>query len=250
TRQSAAATRQRAAAAVQRRGGIRGSGAGRSGERSFPSPGMYGLRESRCSKHRSERDSSNQRFHGISPPNAFTMSGFAHLLSSSNWGEKLLPSIKSRVGVRGISHCTVKVHPRPLYEQLRQLTTHVEHAPRESYTSAKIGVAAPRLNIGQDHGGPEPRALPLRPVSDRSTATRWLRAAIRQSAAAIIERSSVCRLGASRSGGRTYASPLGPRHALGESRSGGRTFASPLGPRHALGESRCSKHRSERDSSN
>src|SRR5262249_57894826 len=122
-RQSAAATRQRAAAAVQRRGGIRGSGAGRSGERSFPSPGMYGLRESRCSKHRSERDSSNQRFHGISPPNAFTMSGFAHLLSSSNWGEKLLPSIKSRVGVRGISHCTVKVHPRPLYEQLRQLTT-------------------------------------------------------------------------------------------------------------------------------
>src|SRR5262249_45188562 len=102
--------------------------AGRSGERSFPSPGMYGLRESRCSKHRSERDSSNQRFHGVSPPNAFTMSGFAHLLSSSNWGEKLLPSIKSRVGVRGISHCTVKVHPRPLYEQLRQLTTHVEHS--------------------------------------------------------------------------------------------------------------------------
>jgi hypothetical protein len=48
------------------------------------------------------------------------MSGFAHLLSSSNWGEKLLPSIKSRVGVRGISHCTVKVHPSPLYEQLRQ----------------------------------------------------------------------------------------------------------------------------------
>src|SRR5262245_21601841 len=131
--QRAAATRQRAAAAVQRRGGIRGSGAGRSGERSFPSPGMYGLRESRCSKHRSERDSSNQRFHGISPPNAFTMSGFAHLLSSSNWRGKLLRSIKSRVGVRGISHCTVKVHPRPLYEQLRQLTTHVEHAPyRES----------------------------------------------------------------------------------------------------------------------
>src|SRR6516164_6737808 len=130
--QRAAASRQSAAATVEWGGGVRGLRAGRGREPTFPSPGIYGLRESRCSKHRSERDSSNQRFHGISPPNAFTMSGFAHLLSSSNWGEKLLPSIKSRVGVRGISHCTVKVHPRPLYEQLRRLTTHVEHAPRES----------------------------------------------------------------------------------------------------------------------
>src|SRR5262249_13524964 len=49
TRQSAAATRQSAAATVERRGGVRGFGAGRSGERSFPSPGVHGLRESRCS---------------------------------------------------------------------------------------------------------------------------------------------------------------------------------------------------------
>src|SRR6516162_4582869 len=101
---------------------------------------------------------------------------------------------------------------------------------RETVTFHQITSRCPRHNIGQDHGGSEPRALPLGPVSDRSTATRSLRAAIRQSAAAIIERSSVRRLGAGR--------------------SGERTFASPLGPRHALGESRCSKHRSERDSSN
>src|SRR6516225_4203579 len=47
--QRAAATRQSAAATVERRGGVRGFGAGRSGDRSFPSPGVHGLRESRCS---------------------------------------------------------------------------------------------------------------------------------------------------------------------------------------------------------
>jgi len=47
--QRAAATPQSAAATVERRGGVRGFGAGRSGERSFPSPGVHGLRESRCS---------------------------------------------------------------------------------------------------------------------------------------------------------------------------------------------------------
>ena len=58
TRRSAAASRQSAAATVERGGGVRGLGAGRSREPTFPSPGIYGLRESRCSKHRSERDSS------------------------------------------------------------------------------------------------------------------------------------------------------------------------------------------------
>ena len=151
------------------------------------------------------------------------MSGFAHLLSSSNWGEKLLPSIKSRVGVRGISRCTVKVHPRPLYQQL-QLTTHVEHAlprvvdERQDRRRSSEAEQWPRPWRPSRQVRSEPRALPLRPVSDRSTATRSLRATIRQSAAAIIERSSVRRLGAGRGGGRTFASPLGPRHALGESR--------------------------------
>ena len=109
--QRAAATRRRTAAAV-RRDGVRGFGAGRSGERSFPSPGVRGLRESRSSERHGERDSSNQRFHGISPPNAFTMSGFAHLSSNSVWGEKLLPFIKSRIGVRGISRCTISPSTR------------------------------------------------------------------------------------------------------------------------------------------
>jgi hypothetical protein len=35
----------------------------------------------------------------------FTMSGVAHLPSSSVWAEKLLPSIKSRIRARGISRC-------------------------------------------------------------------------------------------------------------------------------------------------
>src|SRR5262249_16615845 len=116
TRQSAAASRQSAAATIERCGGVRGLGGGRRGERTFPSPPGHRLAENRCSKHRSERDSSNERFHGISPSNALTMSGFAHLLSSSNWGENLLPSIESRIGVRGISRCTIKIHPRPFHE--------------------------------------------------------------------------------------------------------------------------------------
>src|SRR6516165_3477944 len=49
SRQSAAASRQSAAATVEWGGGVRGLRAGRSREPTFPSPGIYGLRESRCS---------------------------------------------------------------------------------------------------------------------------------------------------------------------------------------------------------
>src|SRR5215471_21848482 len=64
----------------------------------------------------------------LSPYSAFTMSGFAHLLSSSNWRRKLLRSIKSRVGVRGISRCTTKALHARFAKQLRQLMTRVEHS--------------------------------------------------------------------------------------------------------------------------
>ena len=57
-RQSAAAIRQSAPAIVER-SSVRRLGAGRSGERTFPSPRVQGLGEDRCGKHRSERDSSD-----------------------------------------------------------------------------------------------------------------------------------------------------------------------------------------------
>ena len=56
------------------------------------------------------------------------MSGFAHLPSNSVWGEKLLPPIKSRIGVRGISRCTTKALHARFAKQLRQLMTRVEHS--------------------------------------------------------------------------------------------------------------------------
>src|SRR5262249_11326326 len=93
---------------------------------------MHGLRESRCSKHRSERDSSNQRFHGISPSKAFVMSGSAYLPSSSNRGEKVLRALNSRLPVRPRRRVDVSCSPMKRQWNGQHLTTLMQGAPADA----------------------------------------------------------------------------------------------------------------------
>src|SRR5262249_2951197 len=79
------------------------------------------------------------------------MSGFAHLPSNSVWGEKLLPPIKSRIGVRGISRCTTKALHARFAKQLRQLMTRVEHSRLDGvYRNANSASSELVLMNGED----------------------------------------------------------------------------------------------------